>query len=235
MMRKSWKAKLQEDCEVPARLEKEECLRMLDRPRMGLGEFVLSQAAYINKWSRLASAFVYAVAVTGAVALKMDMVWAISALTPLLALALVSECSRSERHKMDELEMSTRFSLRSVILARLGILGAENLGVLCLLVSMGMRNNQMGMVQTGLYIAVPFLLTAFLSLWAAHKLRGQEGIYAGAGIAVCVSLMTYVFHWEIPALYQKSRMGWWMAGAVLLGAGLLRQYRRLIKNAEGLS
>ena len=68
MMRKSWKAKLQEAFEAPAPLEKEEFLRKLDRPRMGLGEFLFSQAAYINKWSRLASSFVYSVAVTGAVA-----------------------------------------------------------------------------------------------------------------------------------------------------------------------
>ena len=58
MMRKSWKAKLREAFEVPAPLDEEELLRKLDRPGMGLGEFVLSQAAYINKWSRLASAFV---------------------------------------------------------------------------------------------------------------------------------------------------------------------------------
>lgn len=235
MMRKSWKEALQEAFEAPQPLEKEEFLRKLDRPRTGMGAFILSQAAYINKWSWLASIFVYAVAVTGAVALSMDMVWAISALTPLLALALVSECGRSERHEMGELEMTTRFSLKSVISARLGILGVENLGVLCLLVPLGMRNNQMGMVQTGLYIAVPFLLTAFLSLWMAQRLRGQENVYVSAGIAVCVSLMAYVFHREIPALYQESRMGWWMAGALLLAAGLLGQYGRLIKNAEGLS
>lgn len=235
MTRKSWKKGLGEAFEAPAPLRRTEFLRRLDRPRISAGEFVLWQAAYINGWSWLVSVLVYAVAVTGAMALEMDMVWAISALTPLLALALVSECRRSERHGMEELEITTRFSLKSVILARLGILGAENLAVLCLLVHMGARNSRMGMVQTGLCILIPFLMTTFLTLCVGQRLRGQEGVYVSAGIAVSVSLGAYFVHRELPALYQEGRMGWWMAGAVLLGIGIVRQYGRMIRRTEELS
>lgn len=235
MTGKSWKEGLREAFEAPSPLEKEEFLRRLDRPRISTVEFVLTQAAYVNRRSRLISVLVYGVAVAGAMVLDLDMVWAISALTPLLALALVSECRRSERYGMEELEMTTRFSLRSVILARLGILGAENLAALCLLVPVGACNSRMGMVQAGLYIAVPFLLTAFLALWVEQRLRGQEGGYVSAGIAVCISLGAYFFHREMPVLYQESYVGWWMAGALVLGIGILRQYGRMIKRTEELS
>ncbi len=231
----SWKEGLREAFGAPPSLEREAFLGRLDRPRISAGEFVLSQAAYISARSWLLSVLVYGVAAAGAMVWDLDMVWAVSALTPLLALSLVSECRRSERHGMEELEMTTRFSLKSVILARLGLLGAENLAVLCMLVPMGARGSRMGMAQAGTYIVVPFLLTAFLALWAERRLRGQEGGYVSAGIAVCVSLGAYFFHREVPALYQESRMGWWLAVAFLLGAGILRQYGRMLRETEELS
>ena len=231
----AWREGLREAFAAPPPLKKEAFLRRLDRPRISTAEFVLTQAAYVNRRSWLISVLVYGAAVAGAMVLELETVWAISALTPLLALALVSECRRSERYGMAELEMTTRFSLRSVILARLGLLGAENLAALCLLVPVGARSSRMGMVQAGLYIAVPFLLTAFLALWVEQRLRGQEGGYVSAGIAVCVSLGAYFFHREMPVLYQESYVGWWMAGALALGAGVLRQYGRMIKRTEELS
>ena len=46
---------------------------------------------------------------------------------PFLALATVTEAGYSARRGMEELELSTRFSLHAVLCARLGILGTENL------------------------------------------------------------------------------------------------------------
>lgn len=235
MRRRGWKEELRAAFEAPAPSRKREFLQKVPRQRISAAGFVLSQAAYINRWSWGVSVLVYAIAAAGAVFFSRDMVWAISGLTPLLALALVSECRRSEKYGMEELEMTTRFSLRSVLLARLGILGTENLTVLCLLVPLGIRNNQMGAVQAGMYIAAPFLLTTFLALWAVRRFRGQEGAYVSAGIAVCVSLLAFIFHREVPALYQASRLGWWAAGSLLLAAGTAKQYRWMIKRTEELS
>lgn len=235
MRKKSWKEGLREAFAAPAPPGKETFLRRLDRPGSSIGEMVLSQAAYIGRRLWLISVLVYAAAVAGAAVMELDTVWAVSALTPLLALTLVSECRRSERYGMEELEMTARFSLRTVVLARLGLLGAENLAVLCLLVPLGARGSRMGMVQAGVYIVVPFLLTTFLALWAEQRLRGQEGAYVSAGIAVCVSLGAFFVHGGVPALYREDCTGWWVAGVLLLCAGILRQYGRMLKRTEELS
>ena len=52
---------------------------------------------------------------------------------PFLALATVTEAGYSARCGMEELELSTRFSLHAVLCARLGILGTENLLLLGIL------------------------------------------------------------------------------------------------------
>ena len=56
---------------------------------------------------------------------------------PFLALATVSEAGYSARCGMEELELSTRFSLHAVLCARLGILGTENLLLLGILLPFG--------------------------------------------------------------------------------------------------
>lgn len=234
-MRHSWKKGLKAAFEAPAPLGKKEFLYKLTPPRVSVMEFAFAQAAYIRRWSRCASVLVFAVSLTGAVVFSVDMVWAISALAPLMALALVSECSRSERYEMEELEMVTRFSLRSVVLARLGVLGMENLAAFCLLLPIGMRNNELGILQAGTYIIVPFLLTTFLSLCVTRRFRGQEGTYIGVTIAVCVSITAFYTHMRVPALYGKDCLVWWVIGMLLLGAGTVGQYKYMIKRTEELA
>ncbi len=56
-------------------------------------------------------------------------VWIVSAFTPFLALLLIAESTKSAIYGMNELEMSARFSLKSVVLARLIILGVFNFGI----------------------------------------------------------------------------------------------------------
>ena len=51
----------------------------------------------------------------------------LSASIPFLALATIAEAGCSARFGMEELELSSRFSLQAVLCARLGILNGENL------------------------------------------------------------------------------------------------------------
>ena len=51
-----------------------------------------------------------------------DSVWVISSMLPLIALCAVTESARSKTYGMAELEQASRFSLKSVMLARMGIM-----------------------------------------------------------------------------------------------------------------
>ena len=55
--------------------------------------------------------------------MEKDVLWIISALIPFIAMSILTENARSGIYLMAELEMAARFSLKSVILARMEILG----------------------------------------------------------------------------------------------------------------
>ena len=61
----------------------------------------------------------------------------LSACIPFLALATIAEAGCSARFGMEELELSSRFSLQAVLCARLGILNGENLLLLGALMPFG--------------------------------------------------------------------------------------------------
>ena len=169
----------------------------------GLPAFVLSQITYISKGIWWLSAAVFAAACLLAASPGMagdrnqnQVIWGISALAPLLAMTVIAESGRSQSCQMAELEMATRFSLRSVALARLGILGLENLGMLILFVFMGRGGDGAGqggsMVQAGLGILLPYLLTSFLGLRIVRSFRGREAVYYCFGMAACISILAVV-------------------------------------------
>lgn len=136
-MKQHLRQELKNVFDAPQPLHKRAFLRTLEQPKISILAFVLTQLGYIRRWVWIISALVFVLSAAGAAGLPSDTVWVASALMPLLALTVVSESGRSQNYEMAELEMATRFSLRSVVLARLGILGMENLIVLGLLLPVG--------------------------------------------------------------------------------------------------
>lgn len=207
--------------------------------KTGLPSFVLSQVMYISKGIWWLSAAVFAAACLLAASPGMagdrnqnQVIWGISALAPLLAMTVIAESGRSQSFRMAELEMATRFSLRSVALARLGILGLENLGMLILLAFMGRGGDGAGqdgsIVQAGLGILLPYLLTSFLGLWIVRRFRGREAVYYCFGMAACISILVFMTPGHMRYPEQERNLLWWAAAAFALGVGTVKQYVRLV-------
>ncbi len=207
--------------------------------KTGLPSFVLSQVMYISKgiWWLSAAVFAAACLLTASPGMAGDrnqnqVIWGISALAPLLAMTVIAESGRSQSFRMAELEMATRFSLRSVALARLGILGLENLGMLILLAFMGRGGDGAGqdgsIVQAGLGILLPYLLTSFLGLWIVRRFRGREAVYYCFGMAACISILVFMTPGHMRYPEQERNLLWWAAAAFALGVGTITQYVRLV-------
>ena len=207
--------------------------------KTGLPSFVLSQVMYISKGIWWLSAAVFAAACLLAASPGMagdrnqnQVIWGISALAPLLAMTVIAESGRSQSFRMAELEMATRFSLRSVALARLGILGLENLGMLILLAFMGRGGDGAGqdgsIVQAGLGILLPYLLTSFLGLRIVRSFRGREAVYYCFGMAACISILVFMTPGHMRYPEQERNLLWWAAAAFALGVGTVKQYVRLV-------
>lgn len=231
-MNSNMKRLLKECFEAPEPEKKREFIASLPSPDVSIMDFLLSQAAYIPKWIWSLSALIFVVALVGAGYLKKNMLWCVSACMPLLALAPVTESGRSQRWNMAELEMSSRFSLKSVLLARLGILGLADLLLFFLLLLLAYVNGDSSLLETGIYMLCPYLLTVFLGLWISRRVHGQECAWVCGAVALGVSLGNTLMYQSIQGFYAPTGFRWWAAAFVLLSAGVAGQCYKTIKEKE---
>ncbi len=108
---------------------------LAEAPRfyMGHGSFVLAQAAYIRKWVWVISVILLGALADIAARWPREALWVAAGMMPFLALTAMQEHLRSSMYNMTELELSTRFSVKSILLARMGLLGSFHLILLLLL------------------------------------------------------------------------------------------------------
>lgn len=234
-MNKRLKAALKKEWEAPAPQRKKEFLRKLPTAPLRHFSFVCSQVRYIRKWSWAAAVLIYAAAFINVGFLGKNMLSGISSFMPILALSVITESGRSEAYKMAEFEMSTRFSLKSIVLARLGILGVMNLILTILLIPLAYQNGEMPFLQSGLCLLYPYLLTVFAGLWAVRKIHGKENMYVCTGIALGISLGHSLFFQSFSALYQNQNILWGLAALLILCAAAGIQCYQIIKQTEELS
>lgn len=231
-MNKELKNALKESFDIPLPTRKKEFFRNVPKPSISNLEFIVTQAAYIRKWAWGLSVLIFTIAFIGAGCLKHDMLWCISAFMPLLALSVITESGRSENYGMAEFELSTRFSLKSVVLARLCILGAANFALFCLLIPFACMNNGTGILQTGVCMACPYLLTTFGGLWAIRRFHGKESACLCTGIAVTVSAVNLFVYQSFPAIYAGQGFIWWITAVILFGIGTTKQCYQVVKQTE---
>lgn len=234
-MNRDLKNALKKSFEAPPPMKKEVFLRSVQTPSISLWEFVRSQVAYIRKWIWGLSILIFAIALVGSEWIERDVLWCVSAFMPLLALGILTESSRAEAYGMAEFELSTRFSLKSVVLARLGIIGIANIILMCLVTPFIVMNSDVTVLQTGVYMTCPYLLTTFLGLWAVRNVRGKEGLYLCAGIAVTVSIGNIAIFQTLPIFYQGHNLIWWIIAVAILGVGTTSQCCQMVKQTEELA
>lgn len=208
---------------APAPTRQEEFLAGRPRQSISHGAFVLVQAAYIRKWVWVLSVAVFGVLVGGAARWQQETVWIAAGMMPFLALLAAQEHMRSTMYNMTELELSTRFSVKSIVLARMGLLGSLHLLLLILVLPLLVLYGQAGIVQTGVYLLVPYLMTTFLSMACARRVRGRESFYLCLGIAIIVSSLQVVGS-NVVNWYRGQLFFWWLLALALLLAGNVWEY-----------
>ncbi|MCI8381939.1 MAG: hypothetical protein HFI07_09155 [Lachnospiraceae bacterium] len=200
--------------------------------KLSLFSFLLVQLRYIRKHVWILAALIFGFLFSVSFILSADRIWALSAFTPLLALLTVAETGRSEIYEMAELEMATRFSLRSVLLARLCILGLNNLFLLGLLFPVSLAGSHIPSLRAVLCIATPFLLTSFACLCIVRRRRERESIYLCVGVTACISFFTFGLRLSAPRFLSETPFIYWLFAATLLGIGTFYQYHNLIRQEE---
>ena len=210
--------------------EKMKFLNALPRSKISMLRFILIQATYLRKLTLSLSVLLLLPALTGTFGIDLNTLWAVSALVPFLGLLAVAESTRSVTCGMSEFEISTRFSLKSVVLARMSVLGLLDVLLLCCAVPLCRAGNNITLLQTGVYLFVPYLLTVNISLWITRHFHSKGVIYACMSVAVSVSAANAGLHIIADFVYQFSYLKWWLLLFVILAGAMVYEARYTIKD-----
>lgn len=237
-MRKKEKEKVTEILrtafEAPAPTKKEAFLR-IHTQSISNREFLFVQATYIRNTTWCVSFALFVAAFVGAMLLDQNMLWLLAAMIPFLAISAVSENIRSETFGMAELEMASRFSLKSVMFARMGILGITHFLLILVLVLLGHRGSLYSLLEIGVYLMVPYLLTTFGGLWISRKIHGKESSYACMGVAAMVSVLQITLGYMQELFYKADYFQWWMVGFLLLISLTIKEIKNMLIRAEAIA
>ncbi|MDE6887941.1 MAG: hypothetical protein K2P45_04755 [Eubacterium sp.] len=236
-MNRQLKKRIQQAFESPKpnQKEKEAFLRTLPQPKISMLQFALIQAAYLRKWVLLLSILLLFPALIGAYRSDLHILWVVSAVVPFLGFLAVAESTRSMLYGMNELEMSTRFSLNSVVLARMSVLGLLDGFIFCCFIPLCCISDHTSFLQTGICLLVPYLLTVNISLWIVRHFRGKEVIYACMSVAVLVSTVSIWLRFMTEFIYPFSNMKWWLMLLGLLVGSMIYEICCTIKQTEELA
>ena len=235
-MNKYMKQEIKKAFEVPEpdQQEKSRFLRTCPKSPIHMWQFILIQIAYLRKWILVLSVLFLLPVLMGVLYINQNILWVISALIPFLGLMAVTESTRSTMYGMHEFEMSSRFSLKSVMLARMSILGILDVLVLCCFIPLCCIGSNISLLQSGIYLFVPYLLTVNISLWITRRFPGREAFYSCMCIAVLVSGANWGLHIIADFVYQFSYIHWWIILFAFLICRMAQEIYRTIKQTEEL-
>lgn len=198
----------------------------------GIGAFLLSQISYIRKRMYLASLLILVLAIAAANYAGENCVGVIAAMMPFIALCMVTESARSEIYGMAELEMASRFSIKTIMLARFGTIGLVHMVLLCVLILIVRHNALISFIHAGVYLLVPYLAASVLECSAVRRFRGKEAISACMAISVMVSVINTLLKGLLLDLFGSKQIIVWIFLAFYLTGRTVLEYRKMIYQAE---
>lgn len=222
---------------LPESNSKKDFLINLEVPKTNLCEFFMSQLKYIRKRVFLIELIIMLICLISLFNIKgsnvnIKYISMISSIMPFFVLVIVTEISRSISYNMAELEMTTRYSLGQIIIARTTMLGSVNFIFLIFLLIFFSFKSEYNILNLSLYIFIPFLLTCFGSLYTMNYVRNKNVNLYCAGISIFVSLANIVLYDIKFNLYSNLSVQFWIIAFIALIVGVIIQARKFIKSTE---
>jgi len=210
-MNRQFKQALADAFHAPPPTRKSAFLKRHRRRELSRWELITQQVRYIRWWIWILSLAVSGFILMTATLSAESTPWYIAALTPFLALLVITENGRAQLYQMEELELACRMSRRSVILARMVALGLFHLVLFGLLTPLLAVWSTVEAVQAGVYLLTPYLLTSALGMELTRRIRGREGLLACGAVTAAISVSGPIAVNIRPALYQPENLIWWEA------------------------
>lgn len=177
--------------QAPKPDRKQEFLQHFSEPGMTSWQFMRGQAGYIKKWIWGISILLLLLLLSCCSFFHKDMLNVMASFAPFIAMSLLAEGSRSYVYGMEELELATRFSLKSVLLARMGILAVFHLFLLLVMVLFSVGSGAGQYCLAGIRILLPYFTSISIGLPLIRRFHGRESGYLCVAIAVIVSILSW--------------------------------------------
>lgn len=238
MMKKDMKTLLSKAFEAPTPTGKQAFLKNIRPREVSMTAFVWQQVSYIRLSVWIFAVAVIALVIAGSL-LHLDRIENIMVyIMPFTAAISVLETKRSSRFNMSEIEMVTRFSLRSVIFARMIVFGILSFIMLCISVPVICLSFKTNIFITGIRSLIPYLLTMIISLLLERSVIGRKSGYLSLVVASLIMLVTFWINHFNPAVIIKytSFLETWglLTVSALIALTLFEQWKT-IKNVEVLA
>ena len=131
----------------------------------------------------------------------------IPVIMPFLAAGSVLETRRSKKYGMIELEMVTRFSLRSVLFARMLVLGLLYLIILSIISPVIAVTFGGETIITAINIVLPYLITMCICLQVERSSFGRKLEYASLAVATFISVfMIWIKNYDFGLVHGSMEL-----------------------------
>ncbi len=227
---------LKEICRTPEPEEKKAFFQGLEergltsrRPEViNYGDFLLRQFFYVGKWIWLLAAILLLCIAGICYGNTGNYPFA---LTSLLAVGILVETGRSFRWKMAELEYTARFSLRSVMLARMFLVGVVETAGLMVVILVVRPWFSYSLIRVFLYMMVPYLSASLSGSVYERKNRSDNG---WGSIIICFLLSGFfaAVPYCLSTLYEERFTVIWTVVFILLILSLVVSVHRWICELE---
>jgi hypothetical protein len=233
---KKLKQELGEVFDAPTPTKKSEFLSSLPFPKTSNYEIFFTQIWYIRKrfWCLSILIGISLVWFNQAYESVSKTIGILSALLPFLVVLSTAEISRSTSCNMAEMEMSCRFSLSKVTLARLSLIGSFHFIVLFLMVLIVAKNIEYNFLQFALYSITPFLLCSYLSFFIVNHVHTKDATYICGGVAGIVSFSIFLLSINVEIIYAQKFVLLWCITLVITIILLIKEIINLMKRTEEL-
>ena len=224
--------------DAPEPKDKQVFLKNLRPREVSMIEMLFQQVRYIRVSVWIMTVVIIALAILGSCMHCEETGELIPVIMPFLAAVSVLENNRSRKYGMSELEMVTRFSLRSVIFARMLILGLAFLFMIAITSPILVMTFGGEMLVTAMHMLIPYLVTMTISLQIERSIWGRRLEYGTLAIAMLITaLMVWIRDYDMSLVngYMEMVKSWGVLIVLVLAVITVFEQWRTIECVEELA
>lgn len=188
-MKDNLKANISKAFAAPAPQKKQEFLKKMKPAKIHTFDILRTQASYVRAVSWILPMMILPVVFIGVHQNWENVIHLTEAITPFLAAIGILETWRSYTYRMMELEQATRFSLRTVVYARMLLTGCAGSAMILLSSAILANHFQISFLLMTARIGIPYLLTMSLGLQIERTTFGRNNPFCSVAIAVIIAAL----------------------------------------------